>query len=124
MGSKTGQACCRCASQPKERLAEAVKSNPQSLRVSAQAGNGVTIIERPDLRRPQSTVVVIEVDAEGRPRLVKQLNPETNTVGVVEYKGGYGLPTPKKPGELSEHERLSGLGAQHEYNPLDALERE
>jgi len=87
-----------------ERMAAAVKANPASLRLSAKCDDGVTVIERPDQRRPLSHVTVIEVDANGRPLLVQTYDPTTNTAGLVKYEGGY--------------ERL---GARHEYNPLDAL---
>jgi len=87
-----------------DKLGAAVKANPESLRLSAKADDGTTIIERPDQRRPLSRVEVIEVDANGRPLLVQTYDPTTNTAGLVKYEQGY--------------ERV---GAKHEYNPLDAL---
>jgi hypothetical protein len=104
-----------------EKMATAAKANPESVRVSARTEDGVTIIERPWEKRPPSAMVVIEVDKNGRPVLVRSYDQETNSYGFVEFKGGYGPPTPKKPEELSEREQLRGVGARHEYNPLDAL---
>ena len=104
-----------------EKMAAAVKANPESVRVAAKDGNGVTIIERPWEKRPTSNMVVVEVDGSGRPKFVQSYDQETNSYGTVEFNGGYGLPTPKKPEELGENERLKGLGARHEYNPLDGL---
>jgi len=87
-----------------ERMAQAVKANPASLRISAKAEDGVTVIERPDQRRPLSHVQVLEVDKDGRPLLVQHYDPATNTAGIVKYQDGY-----------------AQSGARHEYNPFDAL---
>jgi hypothetical protein len=98
-----------------ERMAAAVRANPESLRVSAKAEDGVTVIERPDVRREPSRVTVIEVDANGRPTLVQ--THDQGGYGFVKYEGGYGPPTPgTKAAEM-------GAGARHEYNPLDGLRR-
>jgi predicted component of type VI protein secretion system len=82
-----------------EKMAAAINTNPDSLRLAAQSAEGVTVIERPDQRRLPSRVVVVEVDADGRPALVKQLD------GFVQYEGGYS----------------PSAGAKHVYNPLDGL---
>ena len=98
-----------------DRMAKAIEANPTSLRLGAQAEDGVYFVERPDERRPRSQVVVVEVDEEGRPKLVGQWEPTTNGFGTVRWEGGYGPPT---PGTKAEEIRA---GARHEYNPLDAL---
>ena len=53
-----------------ERVAQAVKANPESLRISARDGDGVTVFEKPQLNYARVTVMVEhvqEVDANGRP---------------------------------------------------------
>jgi hypothetical protein len=87
-----------------EKMAAAINTNPDSLRLAAQSAEGVTVIEKPDQRRLPSRVVVVEVDADGRPALMKQLDAEGNA-GLVEYEGGYS----------------PSAGAKHGYNPLDGL---
>ncbi len=52
------------------RMAEAVKSNPESVRLTARGADGVTVIERPQRNSATVTVMVdyvSEVDAAGRP---------------------------------------------------------
>jgi len=98
-----------------DKMAAAAKANPESVRVSARADDGVTIIERPWEKRPPSGMVVVQVDGNGRPALARSYNQETNSYGFVEFKGGYGPPTPN-----TKAAEMSG-GARHEYNPLDAL---
>jgi hypothetical protein len=98
-----------------DKMAAAAKSNPESVRVSARADDGVTIIERPWEKRPSSNMVVIEVDANGRPVLAQSYDQDTNSFGFVEFRGGYGPPTPD-----TKAAEMQG-GARHEYNPLDAL---
>jgi hypothetical protein len=94
--------------QTSERMAAAIKTNPESLRVSAKDNAGVTIIERPWHKRPDrlpsdkrqyNTVEVIAVDGNGRP-----LRAQTKDAGLVQYEDGY-----------------QRSGVKHEYNPLDAL---
>jgi hypothetical protein len=53
-----------------EKIAEAVKANPQSVRISARGTDDIAIVEGP--RRDSTTVRVMveyvrEVDADGRP---------------------------------------------------------
>jgi hypothetical protein len=90
------------------KMAEAIKTNPESLRVSAKDAQGVVVIERPWHKRPDrlpsdkrkyNQVEVIEVDGDGRP-----LKAMTKDGGLVRYEGGY-----------------QQSGVKHEYNPLDAL---
>jgi hypothetical protein len=98
-----------------DKMAEAVKANPESLRLSAKGDDGVTVIERPWEKRPTSNMTVIEVDANGRPLLAYGFDRETGSYGTVQFQGGYGPPTPNtKAAEMR-------AGAKHEYNPLDAL---
>jgi|SRR5262249_19385967 len=53
-----------------DKIAKAVKANPESVRVSARGADGISIIERPH-RNPQNVTVMVdyvrEVDANGRP---------------------------------------------------------
>jgi hypothetical protein len=52
-----------------QRVAEAVKANPKSVRVSARGADGISIIERPRLNANVMVMIdhVQEVDANGRP---------------------------------------------------------
>jgi hypothetical protein len=47
-----------------EKLADAARANPGSVRVIAEGGDGVTVIDRP---RRSDIVEVLEVDGDGRP---------------------------------------------------------
>jgi hypothetical protein len=89
------------------KMTEAVKVNPASLqvRVSAEAADGTTVIER---ARQTEIVEVLEVDGQGRPSLARRLDCTTNEWSLVEYYGGY------RPSS----------GVVHEYNPLAALRRD
>jgi hypothetical protein len=53
-----------------QRVAEAVKANPESVRISAKGADGISIIERPQRNHVNVKVMVDyvrEVDADGRP---------------------------------------------------------
>jgi hypothetical protein len=87
------------------KLAEAVKARPASVqvRVSAEAADGTTVIER---ARRTEMIEVLEV-RDAKPSLVRRLDLETNEWSTIEMVAGY-RPAP---------------GAQHEYNPTDGLRR-
>jgi hypothetical protein len=86
------------------RIAEAVKADPQSVRVSAK-NEGVGLVER---ARPTEIIQVLEVDEAGRPKLSRRVDCVTGEASLVEYRDGY------RPGP----------GAQHEYDPMAALKRD
>lgn len=86
------------------KIVEAVKANPTSLRISARAADGTTVIDRP---RQTEVIEVLEVDAEGRPALARRFDVATNAWGLCEYREGYRQPA----------------GAVSDYSPLSALER-
>jgi hypothetical protein len=84
------------------QTAEAVKANPQSLRLSAHSADGVTVIDRPRLF---SVLEVLEVDAQGRPPLGRSYDPATNSYAFVRYAAGY---------------QRDGL--ERDYNPIARFE--
>ena len=86
------------------KLAEAVKANPDSLRLSAKAADDTTIVER---ARPTEIIQPLEVDGQGRVALARRIDCATGEQSVIEFAGGY------RP----------QAGAQHEYDPLAALRR-
>jgi hypothetical protein len=90
------------AAEVTPKLAAAARANPASvqMRVSAEAEDGTTVIER--VRKPR--VEVVEVDAEGRPKLARSYDPGTGEWGVVEYEGGY-----QRPGGAVSTYNLDGL---------------
>jgi hypothetical protein len=51
---------------------------------------------------------VVEVNGEGKPKLARVRDRETNAVGVIEMVGGYRAPS----------------GAISAYDPMDALKRD
>ena len=87
-----------------DKLAEAARANPDSVRVSARSDDGTSVFERP---RRLERLEVLEVDSEGRPALARCYDVATNSWGTVEFKDG--------------HRQLAG--AVHEYDPLSALKR-
>jgi hypothetical protein len=114
-----------------EKMAEAVKANPESLRVSAKAADGdATLIERPGRKvvipPPREYVVegramvpspgvtppprteVLGVDGAGRPARVWEMDRAAQTEGVAEFEGGYRQPS----GAVSNYDPIvRGLGA-------------
>jgi hypothetical protein len=83
------------------RMAEAVRANPASLRLSAKAVDGTTIIDRP---RRTEVIEVLEVDAQGRPSLARRIDCTTGDHSLVEFESGY---------------RRSGV--QRDWNPIARL---
>jgi len=123
------------------QMAEAVKANPESLRVIAKATNNTTLVERPTAvermlaeRFAQARAMQDAEWEKAKPEVQENVGtpwqgedgvrramvemyrrpdpqtgePGSRTVGVVEFPGGYRRPA----------------GAQHEYDPLDALKRD
>ena len=58
-----------------EKMAEAVRANPQSVRLSARAADDTVVVDRP---RRTEAIEVIEVDREGRPALALRHDFTTN----------------------------------------------
>jgi hypothetical protein len=87
------------------KLVEAAKANPASVqvRVSANAPDGTTVIER---ARRTEMIEVVEV-RDAKPSLVRRLDLETGEWSSIEMAEGYR----PKPGVVSE------------WNPLDGLRR-
>lgn len=88
------------------KLAEAVKANPDTLRVSAKAADETMFVERP---RTFKQTEVLAVDTFGRPARVWQREVVMGEMveGVVDYENGYS--------------RLPSV--RSEYNPMDGLRR-
>ncbi len=93
--------------QVSSKIVEVAKANPTGVqvRVSATAADGTTYVDPP--KRPTEIIQVLEVDREGRPKLLRRTDCSTGEAGLVECREGYRLPP----------------SAQHEYNPMDGLRR-
>jgi hypothetical protein len=87
-----------------EKVAEAAKPNPKSVRVSAKAADETLVVER--VRRSE-VMEVLEVDAQGRPAAARRIDAETGERSIVEFVEGYRAPS----------------GAVHQYDPMAALKR-
>jgi hypothetical protein len=86
-----------------EKMAEAARANPESVRLSARAADDTLVVHRP---RRTEAIEVIEVDREGRPALALRHDFTTNEKHLVEFEGGY-----RRTGVVSD------------YNPMDRLRR-
>jgi hypothetical protein len=86
------------------KVAEAIKHDPESLRVSVSANgaDGAVAFDRP---RRVEVLEVLEVDACGRPSKVARFECATGERSVIEFEGGY-----RQPSVVA-----------HVYDPLDAL---
>jgi hypothetical protein len=84
------------------KMAEAIKHDPTSLRISARAADETTVVDRP---RRTEVLEVVEVDAQGRPSRVTRFECATGERSVLEYSEGY-----RQPNVVT-----------HVYDPLDAL---
>lgn len=86
-----------------EKLAEAAKANPESVRVrvSARGADGVVVVDPP---RRAEQLKVVEVE-NGKPVLARCLDLETGQWGNVHFVEGYRKPS----------------GAESNYNPIDRL---
>ncbi len=87
-----------------EKVAEAAKANPESVRVSAKAADDTVVMER--VRRHEM-LEVLEVDAQGRPAAARRIDAETGERSIVEFVEGYRAPS----------------GVVHQYDPMAALRR-
>jgi len=72
------------------KMAEAVKANPESLRVSAKAEDDTVVIDRP---RRTEIIEVTEVDGQGRPTLARRYETATGGWSTLEFEGGYRKPS-------------------------------
>jgi hypothetical protein len=69
-----------------EKAAAAVRANPESVRVSARASDDTIVVDRP---RRSEVLEVLEVDAEGRPRVARSFDAATGAWSIVEFDQGY-----------------------------------
>jgi hypothetical protein len=83
------------------KMAEAIKTNPGSLRLSARAVDETVVVDRP---RRTEVLEVLEVE-EGRPSRVKRLDCMTGEVSVENWVGGYRPPS----GAISTYDPFSAL---------------
>jgi hypothetical protein len=95
------------------KIAAVAQTRPESVSVRVTASDG-NVVHVDHIRQP--TVEVVEVDANGMPKLTKKWNATTNAWDWIEHKAGYSMPS-----EAVLKERGGGVGAVHAYNPLDAL---
>jgi hypothetical protein len=84
------------------KIADAIKANPTSLRLSVRAEDETVVVDRP---RRTEVMEVLAVDAQGRPSRVARFECATGERSVLEYSNGYRQPS----------------GAVHQYDPLAAL---
>lgn len=108
--TRARRAAERAAAKPKppivavvsEKMAEAVKANPEGVRLSVKAADDIVVIDR-----PRRTEVIEVLEVEGcRAKLALRHDLTTNEKHLIEYEGGY---------------RRTGVVG--EYNPMDGLRR-
>ena len=93
---KAAQAAAVEAAKPKlqvtvtPKMAEAVKANPESLRVSAKADDDTVVIDRP---RRTEVIEVTEVDGQGRPSHARRYETAAGKWSTLEFEGGYRKPS-------------------------------
>jgi hypothetical protein len=85
-----------------EKMAEAIKANPESLRLNAKDDDG-PVIDRP--RRTEIIEVMDEPTVDGRLRRAWRTDCATGERSVIEFDGGYRAPNVVK----------------HIYDPFAAL---
>ena len=85
-----------------DKLADAARANPESVRVSARSEDDTIVVDRP---RRTEVLEVLEVDAEGRPAVARRYDVTTGAWGIVEFSEGY----------------RGHRGAVHDYHPLSRL---
>lgn len=85
------------------KMAEAIKANPGSFRVSAKGDDDTTVVDRP--RRTEVIQVIDEPTVDGRLTRAWRTDCVTGERSVIEFVGGYRQPA----------------GAVSNYNPLDGL---
>jgi hypothetical protein len=84
------------------KMAEAIKANPTSLRLSVKGDDEVVVVDRP---RRVEVMEVLEVDAAGRPSRVARFECATGDRSVLEYVDGYR----QAPGVISQYDPLAAL---------------
>jgi hypothetical protein len=84
------------------KMAEAIKHDPGSVRISARAADDTVVVDRP---RRTEVMEVLEVDAAGRPSRVARFECATGERTVPDYVEGY----------------RQAPGVTHVYDPLAAL---
>jgi isopentenyl diphosphate isomerase/L-lactate dehydrogenase-like FMN-dependent dehydrogenase len=85
------------------KMAEAIKANPESLRVSAKGADETVVVDRP---RRTEMLEVVAVDGQGRPSRVARVDCATGERSLLDYVDGY-----RQPNTVN-----------HIYDPLKALE--
>jgi hypothetical protein len=86
-----------------QKMAEAIKANPASLRLNAKDADDTPVIDRP--RRTEIIEVMDEPTVDGRLRRAWRTDCATGERSVIEFVDGYRQPP----------------GAAHVYDPLAAL---
>jgi hypothetical protein len=72
-----------------EKMAEAIKHDPTSLRLSAKGVDDTVVVDRP---RRTEMLEVVAVDAQGRPSRVARVDCASGERSVLEYVEGYRQP--------------------------------
>jgi hypothetical protein len=85
------------------KMAEAIKANAGSLRVSAKGADDTVVVDRP--RRTEIIEVMDEPTVDGRLRRAWRTDCATGERSVIEFEGGY-----RQPNVVA-----------HVYDPLAAL---
>ena len=78
------------------------KARPDKVKIVTESDDGVAVIDRP---RRSGVVEVLEVDGNGRPKLVRCWDATTRELTTMRFEDGY----PPRAGAVSA------------YNPIDAL---
>ena len=81
------------------KLAEAVKANPGSLRLSATAADQTTVIEH---ARVREIVQPLDVDGQARVARARHIDCATGEASIVEYRDGY----PVRGGAISDYDPI------------------
>jgi hypothetical protein len=84
------------------KIAEAIKHDPGSVRISAKAADETVVVDRP---RRVEVMEVLEVDREGRPARVARFDCATGERSVLNYVEGYR----PAPGVISTYDPLAAL---------------
>lgn len=88
-----------------EKVAAAARANPESVRVSARAADETIVVER---ARRSEVMDVLEVDAQGRPAVVRRVDAETGQPSIMQFVEGYRAPS----------------AVVHQYDPMAGLRRD
>ena len=83
------------------KMADAIKANPTSLRLSVRAEDETVVVDRP---RRTEVMEVLEVDAQGRPSRAR-FECATGERSVLDYVEGYR----QAPGAISTYDPLAAL---------------